>query len=152
MVKIRAAKAAHLRLILALAACALLSPMVQRCALILMLFSPAGLNAGSIMPTATGTTWPYKMTQELGAGVALPGSMPDEAGRIQNDVLYRLDGTEDFNGETVLKFEMHRGGQVTNTDLMLVDDNGIRCVARIGVDGERIPLTPPQTMVLAPLR
>lgn len=67
-------------------------------------------------------------------------------------MLYRLDGMENLDGKELLKFEMHRGGAITNTDLVTVDDHGITCWARINLDGELIKFNPPQRMVVAPLR
>ena len=59
---------------------------------------------------------------------------------------------ENVDGTELLKFEMHRAGAVTNTDLVTVDDHGITCWARINLDGELIKFNPPQTMVAAPLK
>jgi len=59
---------------------------------------------------------------------------------------------ENIDGKELLKFEMHRAGAVTNTDLVTVDDHGITCWARINLDGELIKFNPPQTMVAAPLK
>src|SRR4029450_14126588 len=59
---------------------------------------------------------------------------------------------ENVDGKELLKFEMHRAGVVTNTDLLSVDEEGIICVARINLDGGLIKLEPPQTMIAAPLR
>jgi len=126
--------------------------MVAKFAALLGLMVSVSLAPGAIIPTDTGTGWSYRMTQELGAGVRLPGATEDEVGSVRSDVLYRLDGTEDLNGTKVLKFEMHRDGMVTNTDLMTVGDDGIHCLARVGADGNRIPLQPAQPIVAAPLR
>jgi hypothetical protein len=65
--------------------------------------------------------------------------------------LYRLEGTEDVDGKDLLKFEMHRAGTITNTDLLTVDEHGITCWARVNLDGELVKFTPPQTMIAAPL-
>jgi hypothetical protein len=59
---------------------------------------------------------------------------------------------ENVDGKELLKFEMHRAGVVTNTDLLSVNEQGIICVARINLDGGLIKLDPPQTMIAAPLR
>jgi hypothetical protein len=120
-------------------------------ALLLGAMASASLAQGALIPTSDGTTWAYRMTQQPGEGIKLPGATEDEDGSVRTDVLYRLDGTENLDGTKVLKFEMHRDGMVTNTDLVTVDDGGIHCLARVGADGERIPLQPAQTMVAAPL-
>ena len=92
------------------------------------------------------------MTEELGKGLTISNLKSDIDGRVRLPVVYRLDGMENLDGKEVLKFEMHRGGAVTNTDLLTVDDHGITCWARINLDGELIKFNPPQTMVVAPLR
>jgi hypothetical protein len=92
------------------------------------------------------------MTEELGKGLTISNLKSDIDGRVRLPVLYRLDGMENLDGKEVLKFEMHRGGAVTNTDLLTVDNHGITCWARINLDGELIKFNPPQTMVVAPLR
>jgi hypothetical protein len=108
--------------------------------------------AAPLIPTADGTTWPYIMTQEAGEGLGFADAKKEEAGKIQAPVAYRIDGTEKIDGKDLLKFEMHRGGVVTNTDLMTVDERGINCFARIDQAGEMTKLDPPQTMVAAPLK
>jgi hypothetical protein len=92
------------------------------------------------------------MTEELGKGLNVRNANPGAERKIRVLVLYRLDGTEDVDGKALLKFEMHRGGTVTNTDLLSVDEHGIICWARINIDGEFIRLNPPQTMIAMPLR
>ena len=119
-----------------------------------ILFAAAVANAArgtELVPTTAGMTWKYRMTQELGDGVAITGAQADEGGRIQNDAIYRLDGTETVEDQAVYKFEMYRDGVVTNTDLMLIDDKGMRCVGRVDTNGERTDLKPPQTIVAEPI-
>src|SRR5262245_17965290 len=104
------------------------------------------------MPTAPGTSWRYNMTEEIGKGLNVPNVKADADGKIRLPVLYRLEGTEDIDGKELLKFEMHRAGSITNTDLLTVDEHGITCWARINLDGELIKFNPPQTMVATPLK
>src|SRR5947208_14992416 len=92
------------------------------------------------------------MIQEVGKGLRVPDSKTDADGKIRGSVLYRISGMENVDGKELLKFEMHRAGVVTNTDLLSVDEQGIICVARINLDGGLIKLDPPQTMIAAPLR
>ena len=108
--------------------------------------------AAPIVPTNPGTTWRYSMTEEVGKGLTVSNLKRDADGKIRLSVLYRLDGIEDVDGRELLKFEMHRGGAVTNTDFVTVDEHGITCWARINLDGELIKFNPPQTMVAAPLK
>jgi hypothetical protein len=105
--------------------------------------------ATPLIPTAPGTAWRYNMTEEVGKGVSVRNAKPDAEGKIRSEVLYRIDGTEDVDGKELLKFEMHRTGAVTNTDLLAVDEHGIICWARINIDGEFIKLNPPQTIIAA---
>jgi hypothetical protein len=105
-----------------------------------------------LVPTTPGTTWRYQLTEEVGKGLKIPNSKEDAYGRVRAPVMYRLDGTEKVDGRDLLKFEMHRAGAVTNTDLLTVDEHGITCSARINLDGELIKFNPPQTMIAAPLR
>ena len=92
------------------------------------------------------------MTEEVGKGLTISNLKPDADGKVRLPGLYRLDGIEDVDGRELLKFEMHRAGSITNTDLVTVDDHGITCWARISLDGELIKFDPPQTMVAAPLK
>lgn len=92
------------------------------------------------------------MTEEVGKGFSLSNVKPDADGKIRLPVLYRVEGTENVDGKDLLKFEMHRAGAITNTDLLSVDDHGITCWARINLDGELVKLNPPQTMIAVPLK
>jgi hypothetical protein len=112
----------------------------------------AFVSAGQLIPTADGTAWRYNMTQEVGKGLTAPNVKRDADGKIRLPVLYRIDGTENVDGKELLKFEMHRAGVITNTDLVTVDEHGITCWSRINLDGEMIKFNPPQTMVATPLK
>ncbi len=115
-------------------------------------FGLSSIFAAPVIPTAPGTTWRYNMTEEIGKGLNLSNAKADADGKIRLPVLYRLDGTEDVDGKSLLKFEMHRDGTITNTDLLAVDDHGITCWARVNLDGELVKFTPPQQMITAPLK
>src|SRR6266487_1095211 len=108
--------------------------------------------AAPVIPTAPGTSWRYNMTEEIGKGLNVPNVKADADGKIRLGVLYRLEGTEDVDGKGLLKFEMHRAGTITNTDLLTVDEHGITCWARVNLDGELVKFSPPQTMIAAPLK
>lgn len=105
-----------------------------------------------VIPTAPGTSWRYNMTEEMGKGLNIPNVKADADGKIRLPVLYRLEGIEDVDGKDLLKFEMHRAGTVTNTDLLAVDEHGITCWARVNLDGELVKFSPPQTMIAVPLK
>src|SRR6266566_1811251 len=85
--------------------------------------------AGQSIPTADGTGWRYNMTQEVSQGLRVPDIKPDADGKIRLPVLYRIGGTENVDGQEPLKFEMHRAGVVTNTDLLTVDERGLTWTA-----------------------
>jgi hypothetical protein len=108
--------------------------------------------AAPIIPTAPGMTWRYNMTQEVDHGLSVPDAKPDPDGKIRGPVVYRIDGTENVDGKELLKFEMHRAGVITNTDLLTVDERGVFCWARINLDGELVKFNPPQPMIAMPLK
>src|SRR6266700_733626 len=97
-------------------------------------FGLSSVFAAPVIPTAPGTSWRYNMTEEIGKGLNLPNVKADA------------------DGKGLLKFEMHRAGTITNTDLLAVDEHGITCWARVNLDGELVKFTPPQTMIAAPLK
>jgi hypothetical protein len=108
--------------------------------------------ATPLVPIQPGMTWRYSMTEEVGKGLKLSNLKQDADNKVRLAVIYRLDKTEDVDGRQLLKFEMHRAGSITNTDLVTVDERGIICWARINLDGELIKFNPPQTMIAAPLK
>ena len=108
--------------------------------------------AAPIIPTAPGMAWRYNMTQEVDHGLTVPDARPDPDGKIRAPVVYRLEGTENIDGKELLKFEMHRAGVITNTDLLTVDEHGVLCWARINLDGEFVKFNPPQPMISMPLK
>jgi hypothetical protein len=119
---------------------------------VFLFLSIAAAQPAPLIPTADGTSWRYNMTEEIGKGVNIPGAKPDADGKVRLPVLYRIDGTEKLDGKDFLKFEMHRGGVITNTDLLSVDEHGIKCWARINLDGELVRFDRPQTMIAVPLK
>jgi hypothetical protein len=124
--------------------------MMKRFALILAAALPSlSALAAPILPTEDGMTWRYHMTEETGEGFRIAG-VSAEQDKLQLPVVYRRTGSRDVDGKPLLAFEMHRGGLVTNTDLMNVDENGITCVARVNQNGEVTKLSPPQ-MIVPPL-
>ena len=126
---------------------------MQKIAVLMLAAVPLGfISAGQLIPTAPGTGWRYKMTEEPGKGLRIPDSKADAIGTVRVSVLYRIAGTENIDGKELLKFEMHRAGVVTNTDLLSIDEHGIVCAARINLDGELIKLDPSQTIVATPLK
>ena len=122
--------------------------------LIFPLMAVASLGHAAVeqlLPTADGTTWLYEMTEEAGPEFSFSGTDSGVGAKIHRDALYRISGTQDFNARTLLKFEMLRDGLITNTDLMIVNEHGIFCAARIDQYGKVSALDPPQPIVAAPL-
>jgi len=119
--------------------------------LVCLFATVASSHAEEIIPTAIGTTWKYNMTQEAGEGFRLSSANPEEGGKLRAPVIYRINGTRDVNGKKLLEFEMHRGGLITNTDLIAVDEHGISCWARADEHGELTKFETAQVMVTAPL-
>jgi hypothetical protein len=112
----------------------------------------AFVSAEQLIPTAPGMAWRYNMTQEVDPGLSVPDGKPDPDGKIRFPVVYRIEGTEKIDGKELLKFEMHRAGVITNTDLLTVDEHGVLCWARINLDGELVKFNPPQPMIALPLK
>ena len=107
---------------------------------------------GQLIPTADGTGWRYNMTEEIGKGLDIRDAKTDAGGKIRVPVLYRIEGAENVDGKDLLKFEMHRAGAITNTDLLTVDEKGITCWAKVNLDGQLVKLNPPQPVIAAPLK
>lgn len=104
-----------------------------------------------IIPINEGTTWRYNMTEEAGPGMRLSDEADRETGSLQAQVIYRVEGTKEIDGRKLLQFEMHRAGRITNTDLLTVDNEGVRCWARIDDAGQMTKLDPPQPIVAPPI-
>jgi len=119
---------------------------------VLAVFPLAFVSGAPLIPTADGTTWLYEMTQETGTDFTLSDAKVGPDGRVHALAAYRISGTQEVDGQNFLKFEMHRGGVITNTDLMKVDEYGIFCAARVDQYGEVTKLDPAQTMIAAPLK
>ena len=120
--------------------------------LALLIFPLPCSAATPLLPTEQGTAWQYQTTLEAGADVSFSHLKTDERGKVQLLSTYRIGGTEKIDGQDLLKFEMHRAGAVVNTDLLIVDENGITCPARIGEDGNLAKLDPPQKVLVAPVQ
>src|SRR5467141_109887 len=118
----------------------------MKIAILMLMAAPLAVAfGGELIPTADGTSWRYNMTEEIGKGLDIRGAKTDADGRIRLAVLYRIDGRENIDGNDLLKFEMHRAGVLTNTDVLAINEHGITCWARINLDGEMVKFNPPQT-------
>src|SRR5437899_12098294 len=112
----------------------------------------AAVYGGQLIPTADGTGWRYNMTEAIGKGLDIRDAKTDAGGKIRVPVLYRIEGAENVDGKDLLKFEMHRAGAITNTDLLTVDERGITCCAKVNLDGQLVTLNPPQRVIAQPLK
>jgi hypothetical protein len=119
---------------------------------VLLFISSAIALPAPLIPTSDGISWQYNITEEIGNGLNIPDAKPDADGKIRLPVLYRINGTENIDGKDLLKFEMHRAGVITNTDLLTVNEHGIICWARINLDGELVKFDPPQRLIATPLK
>ncbi|HJY53419.1 MAG TPA: hypothetical protein VKD89_05285, partial [Candidatus Udaeobacter sp.] len=126
--------------------------MVRNLCVAVCCFGLSSVFAAPVIPTAPGTSWRYNMIEEIGKGLNVSNVKADTDGKIRVPVLYRLEGTADVDGKELLKFEMHRAGTITNTDLLTVDEHGITCWARVNLDDEFVKFSPPQTMVAPSLK
>jgi hypothetical protein len=90
-----------------------------------------------LIPTKVGTTWRYDVTDETG-GENAPSHL---------QILYRINGTQQFGGKELLKFETLVGDIATRTELVAVDQDGIRLFAHTSKDGAMIGYISPQTIV-----
>jgi hypothetical protein len=124
----------------------------MRLTFLVWLLPTAIASADLTISTTPGMTWNYNMTQEVGQGLRLSDLKADVDGKFRATVAYRLDGTQKVDDKDFLKFEMHRAGVITNTDLITVDKRGVVCVARIDLNGQIVKLDPPQILVAAPLQ
>src|SRR5438270_833123 len=86
---------------------------VKAIALLLLSLPATMVLAEPLIPTAPGTNWAYHMSQKLGEGVSIPGAAADASSIIRAEVVYRLEGSEIIDGNSFLKFEMHRENTVT---------------------------------------
>ena len=109
-------------------------------------------NAEALFPTAPGTTWQYKMTQEFGQGIRPTDVKPDPDGKIRLPVTTIVTGSEKIDDVEVHRFETRRQGAVQVIQFLQVDERGVFELARGDGSGERIKLTPPQKTLSFPLK
>lgn len=108
------------------------------CRIALLLFvGGVAVNADPLIPVAEGTTWFYAVNDEPGGPSTL---------KVQ------ITGSENFEGKPALRVETSDGEKVTRTELRVVDDRGVVCLARTGRDGAMTKLEPPELIVPAELK
>jgi hypothetical protein len=104
-----------------------------------LLLAAITVRADPLLPTGEGTSWEYAATETL------PGAAP-----VRSVVTVRA-GRELLDGKDTVKLETFAGDNLTRTELVSVDQNGIACLARSGKDGKITKLNPPQPIIAAPL-
>ena len=102
----------------------------------------SAVSGAPLIPTKQGTTWKYDSLDETGG----------DAAPVQSQIEYRINGTQQFGGKQVLRFETVVAGAVTKTQLIAVDQNGIRSFAHSSKDGTMIGFISPQVVVPAKLK
>lgn len=107
----------------------------------LFLFA-ASVSGTPLIPTKQGITWLYNVTDEAG-GQSAPA---------QSQIHYRINGTQQFGGKELLKFETVVADVVIKTELIAIDQNGIRSFAHTGKDGNMIGFIAAQVIVPAKLK
>src|SRR5207245_1837337 len=120
----------------------------MRTLLVLLTAMPLVVRASDeLIPTDDGTTWQYELTEEAGTKFAFAPGTAGPDGKIHRPAAYRISGIENLDGQRFFRFEMHRDGLVTNTDLIVVDERGILCSGRFNEYGKLTPLDPPQPII-----
>jgi hypothetical protein len=118
----------------------------------LLSFAPTVTHSEQILSTTEGTSWTYEMVQDAGEGVTFSDLKPAADGKVHLPAIYRVGGALNIDGKELRKFEMHRGGVVSMTDVLAVDDQAVTCYARISENGQMFKLDPPQKMLMAPIK
>lgn len=114
----------------------------QTLALLLLLTATGSAGTKPLLPTTEGMTWQYDATEETGDG-----------NNNRSVLTRRLAGTENFGSKELLKLETFSGDVLSVTELVAVDDNGIRCFARgSGADGKITGLSSPEIIIPEHLR
>jgi len=122
-----------------------------RCFALLLAVCPLTcVSAEQLIPIADGTTWNYEMIQERSESGNFDLTELNPKDRFT--VTYRVAGTQSVDGKELRKLEIYRDGALANTDLITVDERGVICSARTDGKGVLVKLTPPQTMLAAPLK
>ena len=108
--------------------------------------------ASGEFPTALGTTWPYRMTQEFGTGVhsADANTKADADGKVRLPLSMHVAAGEKIDGVDTVRLEMHRQGAVQLTEFITAGSDGLRIVARSPAGGEIYKLTPPEVLLKFP--
>src|SRR5437763_15492589 len=77
----------------------------------------AVVSAEELIPTAPGMSWRYNMIQEVGKGLRVPDSKTDADGKIRGAGCNGMPGIETFDGNDLLRLEMHAAAVAPNPTL-----------------------------------
>ena len=105
-----------------------------------LLFGPLLATGDDLIPITEGTKWEYDSTETL------TGSTP------LNSVVTLRAGKDFLDGKEVVKLETFSGNVLSKTELLITDEKGIACLARIGNDGKLTKLSPPERIIATPLK
>jgi hypothetical protein len=96
-------------------------------------------RADAIIPTASGTSWEYQVT-DFQSKSRQPGMMT-----------ITIAGTEQLAGKDVLKLETHTAAGLQKTELIAENEEGLLCFRRSTSDGKSISFDPPMRLLPAQL-
>ena len=105
--------------------------------------------ADPLLNMAEGTTWNYELVQQKPSG-SFDLTEPNEEERIA--VTYRLGGSEEIDSKNMERLEVYRDETFESADLIMADENGIICAARMDPKRVITKVNPPQQLVKRPFR
>ncbi len=105
-----------------------------------LILAAVSVRADPLLPAGEGTTWEFDSTETL------TGAAP-----VRSVATVRA-GKQLFDGKEVVKIETLSGNVVSKTELVSVNENGVMCLARSGKDGKITKLSPPEPIIVAPLK
>ena len=107
------------------------------------------LASEPLLPTAEGTIWNYDLVQERPSeGFDL--TEPNKQERIA--VTYRLGPSERIDNKDLQRLEVYRGDTLESVDLIMADENGMICAARMDAQRNLTKINPPQQLVKRPFQ
>ena len=104
------------------------------------LLASISVRADPLLPIAAGTTWEYDSTETLTGAATVSSVVTIRAGK------------QLLEGKEVVRLETFSGNVVSKTDLVSADENGITRLARSGKDGKLKKSSPPEPILVAPLK
>ena len=114
-------------------------------------FGLSSVFAAPVIPTAPGTSWRYNMTEEIGKGLNLSNLKADADGKIRLPVWTASKERRTLTGKIFSSLKctggydhQHRSAHGGRTRDHLLGS--------MNLDGEFVKFSPPQTMIVAPLK